>query len=68
MLFSFFGLGEITIISDDASTDLVDCSAPTLCNQSAIDAALQQGHLTGDQALWLHQHQIDWEIRVELEP
>jgi hypothetical protein len=37
----------------------------TLCTEDMVASALQHGHLTADQALWLHQHQVNWQISVE---
>jgi hypothetical protein len=36
----------------------------TLCTQDTIVLALQCSHLTADQALWLHQHHVNWQISV----
>jgi len=45
---------------DEQATE-PDC---TLCTQDAIALALQGSHLTADQALWLHQHHVNWQINV----
>ncbi len=37
----------------------------TLNTEDVITSALQRGHLTADQALWLHEHQVSWQISVE---
>lgn len=33
--------------------------------EGLIAEALQHGHLTAGQAVWLHQHQVNWQISVE---
>jgi hypothetical protein len=36
-----------------------------LCNEETVSSALQSGHLTADQALWMHQNHMNWQIVVE---
>lgn len=42
-----------------------DGSTPITCDENAVASDLQRGHLSGEQALWLHQQHVNWEISVE---
>jgi hypothetical protein len=44
-----------------------DGSEPDLsqCSEAIVTEALVSGHLTADQALWLHDHKINWQINIK---
>ena len=42
-----------------------DESGSVLCIEETVGLALQNSKLIADQALWLHDHHISWQIDVE---
>jgi hypothetical protein len=63
---------QITVRPEDCLSETEHSGYTTEYDQSgyeateaAVIAALAEGHLTADQALWLHVHHINWQINVE---
>ena len=65
MPFFFSKRGEITIDDLDCADPTTDSEILIVCDPAEVDAALEQGRLTPEQACWLHQQQESWEIRVD---
>lgn len=70
-----FRRSHITVQPDDCLSEVSEHSGYTTAsdgsgsetNEAAVVAALARGRLTDDQALWLHDHRINWKINVERE-
>jgi hypothetical protein len=68
-----FRQSHITVQPEDCLSEYSEHSGYTTVgdgsggetNEAAVVAGLAQGHLTADQALWLHDHRINWKINVE---
>jgi len=66
---------QITVQPEDCLPESSECSSYNTeydqsgyeAMESSVTAALAKGHghLTADQALWLHNHHISWQINVE---
>lgn len=54
--------------TSEYATQFYECDdrpASVLCSEEMVDLALQSGKIIADQALWLHDHHISWQIDVE---
>lgn len=66
MVLAFFSsLGAITVNDPDCSGLEHSPYDQVVSSQSELEQALQDGHLTADQAFQLHQQQQNWEITVD---
>lgn len=57
---------KTTVTVQDRDCWLDQNATPAItCDENAVASDLQHGHLSVEQALWLHQQGMSWEIHVE---
>ncbi len=60
-MISLDGRFDLYDLEENVVTDKHEICSP----EADIQASIQNGGLTANQALWLHTHQVSWEISVE---